>query len=215
MALVQPRQRRITADDSREDDSPSQDQMSTGSDSDFEMEAEPAVKKKRPNLRCTVLDTIDACNLGPRMGSKILSAFSATLGGNIFTRSATQRALDKSRREKLAAVDARATSCTAVFCDGRNDRVCVQTAAARTEVVHNISVNMHPDDISIGHFACEGSHTARAVAEQLVNFLSERGVRIADAHFVGGGGADGTTSVVGWNGGMMAELEKLLPKPSC
>ena len=46
--------------------------------------------------------------------------------------------------------------------------------------------------------------------EQLISFLCRRGVSHDNVCFVGG---DGTNSVVGWRGGMMAELEQLLGRP--
>ena len=33
--------------------------------------------------------------------------------------------------------------------------------------MHNVSANMHPGDVCVGHFTCEGHHTGEATAEQL------------------------------------------------
>ena len=51
---------------------------------------------------------------------------------------------------------------------------------------------------------------AQALADQLVSFLGERGIDLANVRVVGG---DGTNSVVGYNGGWMAKLEALLGRP--
>ena len=51
---------------------------------------------------------------------------------------------------------------------------------------------------------------AQALADQLVSFLGERGIDLANVRVVEG---DGTNSVVGYNGGWMAKLEALLGRP--
>ena len=69
---------------------------------------------------------------------------------------------------------------------------------------------MHPDDIFIGHFTCSGRHTGEATAEQLLSFLEERDVVIGHVTVVGG---DGTNSVTGYRGGLMAQLERIINRP--
>ena len=39
--------------------------------------------------------------------------------------------------------------------------------------VHKVSVNMHLDDVGVGHFTCEGCQTGEATAKQLCAFLHE------------------------------------------
>ena len=45
--------------------------------------------------------------------------------------------------------------------------------------VYNLSLNMHPRNVGVGHFACEGRHTGVAIAKQLCAFfLHERGIYV-------------------------------------
>lgn len=186
---------------------------STDSDSDFEAGPAPKKPKRAPPLSQNVLEAVDACEIGPRKASQVLSAYALSVGNKKIDKATAQRALDRSRREKVAKVGASASHCTAVFCDGRNDKVRMGGAGAPSDTLHNISVNMHPGDIFVGHFSCPGRHTGRAVAEQLVEFLARRGIQTETTDKIRFVGGDGTNSVVGYQSGMMAELEKLLGRP--
>ena len=93
----------------------------------------------------------------------------------------------------MRETSASAANCTALFCDGRNDMTRSGRPGAPVKV-HNISVNMHPDDVFLGHFTCSGRHTGQALADQLANFLEERGIDMAKVQIIGG---DGTNPVVG------------------
>ena len=100
------------------------------------------------------------------------------------------------------------------FSDGRNDKVLTQPQSGSSRLVtitaHNVSVNMHPGDILVGHFPAEGRHTGERVAQQLVAFLQKRGVDVDKVTTVGG---DGTNQVVGSKGGWMAQMEAKLNRP--
>ena len=157
-----------------------------------------------------VSEALDACDVGSRKGAKLLSEYSAAKGDGKVSRSKLQRSLEKTRKEKIDGVGASASACTAVFCDGRNDKCLSGTTGQMSESVHNITVNMHPGDVFIGHFTCSGRHTGEAMAEQLKDFLTERGVDMTKISTIGG---DGTNSVVGHRGGLMAHLERLLGRP--
>lgn len=148
-------------------------------------------------------EAVDAADVGSRKASKVLSAFTAITGKDMVTKKRVQNALDKSRKEKIAGVGRAAASCVAVFCDGRDD-------TTRKGKVHNISVNMHPGDVYVGHFTCEGKHTGTEVARRLLDFLEERGIDVSRVAVVGG---DGTNQVTGWQGGWMAVVEKTLGRP--
>ena len=69
---------------------------------------------------------------------------------------------------------------------------------------------MHPGDVYVGHFTCDGRHTGEETAKQLSAFLRARGVDMDEVRVVGG---DGTNQVVGWRGGWMACLERHLGRP--
>ena len=157
-----------------------------------------------------VSEALDACDVGSRKASQLLSEYSVTKGGDSVSRSRIQRALEKTRQEKLSGVGNSATGCSAIFCDGRNDRSRTGRTGQISETVHNITVNMHPGDIFIGHFTCSGRHTGEAIAEQLKTFLTERGVHISAVSTIGG---DGTNAVVGHRGGLMTHFERLLGRP--
>ena len=73
------------------------------------------------------------------------------------------------------------------MCDGREDT----TGEGK---VHNVTVNMHPGDVHVGHFICEGKHTGAEVARRLLVYLEERGVDIGKIAVVGD---DGTNQVTG------------------
>ena len=156
----------------------------------------------------SVSEALDACDVGSRKAAKLLSEYSVAKGDAPLSRSRIQRSLEKkTRKEKIRGVGASASACSAVFCDSRNDKSRCGTMGNSIETVRNITVNMHPGGVFIGHFSCSGWHTGKAVAEQLLGFLSERGVDVTTVTTIGG---DGTSSVVGYRGGLMAHLERLL-----
>ena len=169
-------------------------------------------KRVKINLDMTpVAEAVDGCEIGARKASKLLSVFSATTTQTPVTRAKVQWALDKSRKEKVNSVGDTVSQCSAVFCDGRNDFTQVVRDGSRQQViVHNISVNMHPGDVYVGHFTCSSRHTGEGVAKQLRQFLLARGVALDKVQIVGG---DGTNSVVGAEGGWMAKLESMLGRP--
>ena len=163
-----------------------------------------------------VAEAVDAAGIGARKASKVLSSFTASVGLPNVMKGKLQGAIEKSRQEKIQAVSDKASHCYAVFCDGRDDQTvtCVElddgSQKHEATKVHNISVNMHPGDVHIGHFTCEGRHTGAAVAHKLYEFLQKRGIDIAKVLFVGG---DGTSSVVGLRNGWMANFEELVGRP--
>ena len=161
-----------------------------------------APPKAQPVALSLVAEAADACDIGARAAPKVLSAYAAKAGHCAITKKRVQSALELSREQKVAELADGAASCVAVFCDGRDDL----TLDGKT---HNVSVNMHPGDILIGHFPCD-SHTGASVAEKLLTFLSERGIDVDKVVVVWG---DGTNQVTGWRGGWMAVMEQTIQRP--
>lgn len=173
---------------------------SDGDDPDWSLPRAPP--KHRPADLSLVAEAVDATDIGARAASKVLSAYAAKAGETAITKKRLQNALNLSREQKVVKVADDAAPCVAVFSDGRDD-------LTRDGKRHNISVNMHPGDVLIGHFSCD-THTGAEVAEKLIAFLSERGVDIDKVVVVGG---DGTNQVTGWRGGWMAVMEQTIGRP--
>ena len=199
----------------RSTDSAAEQQISSSesddSDADYEPHWRHMKRIKMSVVMTSVAEAVDGCEIGARKVSKLLSVFSATTAQTPVTRAKVQWALDKTWKEKVEAVGGTVSQCSAVFCDGRNDATQVVSDGSRQQgIVHNISVNMHPGDVYVGHFTCSSRHTGEGVAEQLRQFLLARGVAMDKVQIVGG---DGTNSVVGAEGGWMAKLENKLGRP--
>ncbi|KAF0305707.1 hypothetical protein FJT64_022706 [Amphibalanus amphitrite] len=81
-----------------------------------------------------------------------------------------------------------------------------------SRTVGNVTINMHPGDIHIGHFSCEPGerHSGEVYANKLLAFLAERGVSCERLTAFGG---DGANQVTGWKMGQMACFERLLGRP--
>ena len=178
-------------------------EVAEGNASDPDYVISRRISKEKLDLT-HVAEAADACDVGARTVSKIVSSFAVAAGHDVITKGKVQRALDKSRREKVQSVSNSTSQCSTVFCDGRDDRTLreeVRDDGSKRLVwctVHNVSVNMHPGDICIEHFTCEGRHTGEATAKQLCAFLRERGIYLNKVRVVGG---DGTAQVVGWKSG--------------
>ena len=169
----------------------------------------PPRGNRKPDLS-SLAEAVDEAGTSSRKGAALLS----TQQGSVVTRSKLRTAINRTREGKLRAIAERTAACTAVFSDGRNDKTLIQpqTGSPRliTVTAHNVSVNMHPGDVFVGHFAAEGRHTGEHVAQQLVAFLHERGVNVEQVTTVGG---DGTNQVIGSKGGWMARMEARLGRP--
>ena len=184
-------------------------------DPDFVMPVLKRPVKRKVDLS-GVAEAVDAAEIGSRKASKVLSTFAASLNEDQVAKSRLQKALDKSRRDQLEKASRAASGCCAVFCDGRDDRtrVPVETHDGSQKYVpckvHNVSVNMHPGDVHLGHFTCRDGHGGAEVARKLHEFVQQRRVDMQKVLFVGG---DGTNQVTGHEGGWMAQLERLIGRP--
>lgn len=162
-------------------------------------EYQPPRKEAReePQHLQAAAEALDASHVGARKGSKILTALKEDLGllghdnSGVFTKRRVQTSLDKSREAKLHGLAADTAECTAVFCDGRLDKELVR-GGSRT--VGNVTVNMHPGDVHVGHFSCEPGekHTGETYARKLLHFLTERNISSGNLAAIGG---DGTNQV--------------------
>ena len=172
-------------------------------------------KRARKESLAPVAEALDGCDISSKKGAELLTVFSGVKGGGCVTRSKLRWALETTRDQKIREIGASVEKCDAAFFDGRNDVTRVVTVQGELRQreessVHNISVNMHPGDIYMGHLACPTKHTGQAVAQHLHDFLTERGYNLDKLMFVGG---DGTNANVGHISGTMACLERMLGRP--
>ncbi|XP_043197408.1 uncharacterized protein LOC122388524 [Amphibalanus amphitrite] len=204
----------IAAGDRRTgEEASSADCSSEDSDDSYQPPRKATQQGSQP-LRATA-EALDASHVGARKGSKILTALKEDLGllgfqnSGLVTKRKVQNSLDKCREDKLQGLAADTAACTALFCDGRQDK---ELSPGGSRTVGNVTINMHPGDIHIGHFSCEPGerHSGEVYANKLLAFLAERGVSCERLTAFGG---DGANQVTGWKMGQMACFERLLGRP--